>query len=126
MLITATIYFLAAYLEASEDVSEHAVQIEIILFAVIGITYVPLGVWMLKNRLNSRAPYVISVVISVALIGLYVAAKTISLPITGLERDVGIIDVTSKVLQVAIVIISIILLPQLKKNQSYEIHQNTK
>ena len=117
MLSTAGVYFLATYLESTEDITEHAAQVEIILFSMVGITYIPLGIWMLKNRLNSRAPYVISIVISLALIGLYIAAKTVIMPIVGLEINVGIIDIISKVLQVAIVVTSVILLPQMKKNQ---------
>lgn len=122
MFSTGAVYFLAAYLESAEDVSEHGTQIEIMLFTVVGMTYIPFGIWMLKNKLNSRAPYVISIVISVSLIGLYGAARIISLPIVGLESGIGIIDMASKVLQIGIVVISTILLPELKKNQGYEIH----
>jgi len=119
MFSTGTVYFLAAYLEATEDISEHGAQVEIILFTIVGITHMPFSVWMLKNRLNSRAPYVISTVISLSLIGLYVAAKMITMPIVGIESDVGVVDAGSKVLQVVIVIISIMLLPELKRNQIY-------
>lgn len=109
MFSTGAVYFLAAYLESVEDISEHGAQVEIILFTVVGITHMPFGVWMLKNRLNSRAPYVISTVISLSLIGLYVIAKMITMPIVGLESDVGVVDAGSKVLQVVIVIISVML-----------------
>ena len=122
MLATSIVYFLAAYSSFSEDTSEHAVQIELILFVTVAVTYVPLGIWMIYNKMNSRAPYVISVIFSAALIGLYFAAKTISMPIVGLESGVGEIDVLSKILQVAIVAISLLLLPELKRRQSYEIH----
>lgn len=122
MFATSIVYFLAAYSSFSEDISDHAVQIELILFATVAVTYVPLGIWMIYNKMNSRAPYVISVVFSAALIGLYFAAKTISMPIVGLESGIGEIDAISKILQIAIVIISLLLLPELKKRQSYEIH----
>ncbi|HJT10230.1 MAG TPA: hypothetical protein VJ771_05545 [Candidatus Nitrosotalea sp.] len=122
MLSTSAVYFLAAYLSLNENLAEHSVQIEMILFVTVGITYAPLGIWMLKNKMNSRSPYVISTVFSSALVGLYFAAKTISMPIVGLEGSVGEIDVTSKILQVAIVVISLFLLPELKRRQNYEIH----
>lgn len=122
MFSTAAIYFLAAYSEFNEDVSEHGAQIEIILFLVVGLTHLPLGAWMLTNKPNSRAPYVISIIISVVLIGLYAAARTTSLPIVGLESSTGTIDIVSKVLQVGIIVVSVLLLPELKKNQRYEIH----
>ena len=123
MLSTSAVYFLAAYSSLNEDVTEHSVQIEMILFVTVGITYAPLGIWMLKNKMNSRAPYVISTVFSSALIGLYFTAKTISMPIVGLESDVAEIDIISKILQVAIVVISLFLLPGLKRRQSYETHE---
>lgn len=122
MLATSAVYFLAAYSSLSEDITEHSVQIEMILFITVAVTYVPLGIWMLYNKMNSRAPYVISVVFSAALIGLYFAAKTISMPIVGLESGVGEIDAISKVLQGTTVVISLFLLPELKRRQSYEIH----
>lgn len=123
MLSTATVYFLAAYFEFNEDIAEHGTQIEIILFSAVGIAHIPLAIWMLMNKMNSRAPYVISIVISVVLIGLYGLARTISLPIVGLESDAGIIDIASKVLQVGIIVFSTSLVPKLKKNQRYEIHE---
>lgn len=122
MFSTAAVYFIAAYSEYAEDVSEHGVQIEIMLFSAVGIAHVPLAIWMLNNKLNSRAPYVISIITSLALIGLYGAARIISLPIVGLENSLGKIDVISKILQVSIVTISLFLLPRLKRRQSYEIH----
>lgn len=122
MFATGIIYFIAAYFELDEGISDHGPQIEVMLFSVIGLTHIPLGLWMIRNNMNSRAPYVISVVISLALIGLYVAARFISMPIVGLEGNTGIIDITSKVLQTGIIIVSILLLPELKKNQKFEIH----
>ena len=122
ILSTSAVYFLAAYSSLNENLAEHSVQIEMILFTTVGITYVPLGIWMLKNKMNSRAPYVISAMFSSALIGLYFAAKTISVPIVGLENNIGEIDITSKILQGVIVVISLFLLPELKRRQNYEIH----
>ncbi len=123
MLSTAAVYFLVAYSEYIEDISEHGTQIEIMLFSAVGIAHVPLAIWMLKNKMNSRAPYVISIIISLVLIGLYGAARIIILPTVGLESSVGIIDIISKVLQVGIIVTSLSLLPELKKNQRYEIHE---
>ena len=123
MFSTAAVYFLAAYSDLDESISDHGAQIEVMLFSLVGVTHIPLGLWMLRNNMNSRAPYVISVVISLALIGLYVAARVISMPIVGLESNTGAIDIVSKVLQSGIIIVSISLLPELKKNQRFEIHE---
>ncbi|MBI1828248.1 MAG: hypothetical protein HY222_08625 [Thaumarchaeota archaeon] len=54
---------------------------------------------------------------SVALIGLYAASRMIALPGVGKQDDFGTLDIASKVLQVSIIIISVILLPKLKKTQ---------
>ena len=123
MLSTAAVYFLAAYSEYIEDISEHGTQIEIMLFSTVGIAHVPLAIWMLRNKMNSRAPYVISIIISLVLIGLYGAARIIILPIVGLESDFGEIDVISKILQAGIIVVSVLLLPELKKNQRFEMHE---
>ena len=117
MIITGGIYFLAAYFESAEFNAELAAQIETMFFTTAGILYLPLGVWMLKNGFNSRAPYIMAILGSVALIGLYVASRMISLPVVGKQDDLGVLDIASKVLQVAIIAISVILLPKLKKAQ---------
>jgi hypothetical protein len=80
------------------------------LFATAAITYLPLGIWMFKNKLHSRAPYVIASLISIALIGLYIASRTINLPVVGIQDDVGLIDILSKVAQGSVVVVSLLLL----------------
>jgi hypothetical protein len=87
-----------------------ASQIQTMLFTTAAIAYLPLGIWMVKNKLHSRAPYVIASLISIALIGLYVASRTTNLPIVGIQDDVGLIDILSKVTQGAIVVVSLLLL----------------
>jgi hypothetical protein len=58
---------------------------------------------MLKDKGRTNAPYIIAIAGSISIIGLYVASRTVSLPIVGLQDDVGTIDILSKVLQVDIV-----------------------
>jgi len=41
----------------------------------------------------------------------------VALPVVGKQDDFGALDIASKVLQVAIIVISVILLPKLKKAQ---------
>lgn len=105
----SAIYFATAYLEMQES-NDLAAQVETMFFAATAVIYLPLGVWMLKNKLSSRAPYVIASIISVALIGIYIASRTVNLPVVGLQNDVGFIDILSKILQGAILAISAILL----------------
>ena len=101
-------------MKESDDVSS---QIQTMLFTTAAITYLPLGIWMVKNKLHSRAPYVIASLISVALIGLYVVSRTVSLPIVGIQDDIGIIDILSKITQGAIIVVSIVLLSNWNKEK---------
>ena len=121
MIATGVIYFLAAYFESAEFNTELAAQIETMFFTTAGILYLPLGIWMIKNGFNSRAPYIMAIIGSVSLIGLYVASRMVALPVVGKQDDLGPLDIASKVLQVAIIVISVILLPKLKKAQIHQI-----
>lgn len=130
MLSTAVIYFVAAVEESTESeegeeseqaalngneqdddedegaVSEEdnglATQVQTAFFAAVGIGYTAVGGWIVKDKGRTNAPYIIAVAGSISIIGLYVASRTVDLPIVGLQDDVGTIDILSKVLQVAI------------------------
>ena len=110
MLSTGIVYFVAA----SE--TESSASGELTLFVVSGCAYIAVGIWMAKSKGN-RIPHMVAIVGSLALIGLYVLSRTISLPIVGLQEDVGTIDVLSKVLQIGIVAGSVYLLKQNKKHE---------
>ncbi|HEX5457064.1 MAG TPA: hypothetical protein VFX64_01615 [Candidatus Nitrosotalea sp.] len=85
-------------------------QLKAMVFGVSAIAYLLLGAWMLKNMFYSRAPFVVTILLSVALIGLFVASKTIQLPVVGIDTDLDLVDMTSKVTQGVIMIISLIVL----------------
>jgi hypothetical protein len=78
-------------------------ELQTTLFAVSGAAYIPVGLWILKSKQKNKTPYVIAIVGSLSLILLYVASRTISLPIVGIQDDVGSIDILSKVLQGGII-----------------------
>lgn len=115
-LSNSGIYFVTAYsqMQESDDASS---KIQTMLFATAAISYLPLGLWMIKNRLHSRAPYVITSLISLALIGLYIASRTIPLPVVGIQEDVGMIDVIAKITQGSIIILSVLLILNWNKEQ---------
>lgn len=152
MMSTGIIYFVAASQEVGEasaevglvetneneprDSEEHettnqTVQIiglpldaglQTALFAVSGAAYVPVGLWILETKQRNKTPYIVAIVGSLSLILLYVASRTISLPIVGLQDDVGSIDILSKILQGGIIAGSAYILttfkPQIKGNAS--------
>ncbi len=116
VLANSGIYFVTAYSQMQES-SDVGSQIQTMLFTTAAISYLPLGIWMIKNKLHSRAPYVIASLISVALIGLYVASRTVNLPVVGIQDDVGTIDILSKLSQGGIVVVSLLLLRNWNKTK---------
>jgi predicted cobalt transporter CbtA len=94
--------------EGSEEEEEAeqgglATQVETSFFTMVGLGYAGVGIWVLKDKGKTNTPYIIAIGGSIAMIGLYVASRTIDLPVVGLQDDVGTIDILSKVLQVGII-----------------------
>jgi hypothetical protein len=116
VLTNSGIYFVTAYSQMKES-DDAGSQVQTMLFTTAAITYLPLGIWMVKNKLHSRAPYVIASLISIALIGLYIISRTTALPVVGIQGDVGLIDILSKVTQGAIIVISLLLLRNWNKEK---------
>lgn len=114
MIVTGGIYFYESYSESLEFNTEFTAQVETMFFATAGILYFPFGIWMLKSKFASRAPYIISLIGSVALIVLYIASRNVNLPVVGQQEDIGITDLASKILQVGIIAICSILLVKSK------------
>lgn len=115
-LSNSGIYFVTAYSQMNESADDSS-KIQTMVFATAAISYLPLGIWMVKNRFHSRAPYVITSLISLALIGLYVASRTIHLPIVGIQQDVGVIDMVTKITQGSIIVLSVILILKWNKEK---------
>lgn len=115
-LSNSGIYFVTAYSQMQES-GDASSKIQTMLFATAAISYLPLGLWMIKNRFHSRAPYVITSLISFALIGLYIASRTVSLPIVGMQQDVGLIDMIAKITQGSIIVLSVLLIIKWNKEK---------
>lgn len=79
---------------------------EVVFFSIIGTAYIPIGIWILRKKELSKKPYLIAMVGSALLIGFYVATRTINIPMIGLQDDVGVQDLTAKILQGTIVVVS--------------------
>ncbi len=92
-------------------------QIETIFFLVVSIAYIPVGAWMLK-KIHSEKPHVIALVGSLSLIVFYIISRTVNLPLVGIQSDVGIIDITAKVLQGGLVAGTSFLIIARKKPES--------
>ena len=83
---------------------------EIVFFSVVGTSYIPIGLMILKKKEFSRKPYVIALIGSAALIAFYVATRTVNMPMIGIQDDVGTSDLIAKALQIAIVVVSAYML----------------
>lgn len=132
MIATSIIYFYLAYedyqqlLQSSSSSSTssadnkdaasasaddiQATKNEMTFFLIVAICYIPIAVWMLKVKHNSKIPYVIAIIGSAALIVFYILTRVIDIPSIGLQTDVGTIDITTKIVQGAIVAISSFLI----------------
>jgi hypothetical protein len=88
-----------------------------IFFIIVGIASIVVAVWMIKNKRNSKIPYIIAAVGSSGIIILYIITRTVNIPYLGLEAEVNTIDILSKVLQVGIIIGSAIVIRQYKEEQ---------
>jgi hypothetical protein len=88
-----------------------------IFFIIVGIASIIVAVWMLKNKRNSKIPYIMASVGSSGIIILYIITRTVNIPYLGLEAEVNSIDILSKILQVGIIIGSAIVLRQQKEQQ---------
>lgn len=78
-------------------------QLEISVFVGASIIYLGLVVWVLKSRLKNKNPYLVSAVFSIVMIGIYIASRTVGVPVVGVEYYVGKLDIISKILQAAII-----------------------
>lgn len=116
MSVCGIIYFITSYTQSLEG-NDLGSQIQTMFFATAGIVYIPLGIWMLRNRLHSRGPYVISILVSIFLMVLYIASRTINLPVVGIQEDIGTVDIITKIIQIGIIAISVRLVQDLKKEQ---------
>jgi hypothetical protein len=107
----------AASAASTEDIQ--ATRNEMTFFLIVAISYIPISIWMLKVKHSSKIPYIISIVGSAVLIVFYILTRVIDIPSIGLQTDVGTIDITTKIVQGAIVAISSFLVISviLRKNR---------
>ena len=108
----AIVYLIVAFQEYGDLVEFQQVGIdgetqekhlEISVFVGASLIYLGLVVWVLKSRLKNKNPYMVSAVFSIIMIGIYIASRTIGVPVVGVEYYVGRIDIVSKILQAAII-----------------------
>jgi hypothetical protein len=76
--------------------------LELPLSVGAGIGYAATGLWMILDKRNSKSPYIVAIVGSLILLGVYASSRTIGISNLGIE-SVGMLDAVVAGLQVAIV-----------------------
>ena len=74
-----------------------------------GIGYAAIGLWMILDKRNSKVPYIIAIVGSLVLLGIYFTSRTLGISSLGIE-PIGLLDAIVASLQVAIIAISLYIL----------------
>ena len=77
----------------------------ILLSIGAGVGYTAIGIWMILDKRNSKIPYIIAIIGSLILLGIYFASRTVGITSLGTE-PIGLLDVIVAGLQVAIIAIS--------------------
>jgi hypothetical protein len=112
---------------ARDDNDKLSSQLQTVFFTIVGIAYVPVGIWMLKDKrksITTKTPYIIAIVGSAALMVFYMLSRTVNLPIVGIQTDIGAIDIVAKVLQAAIIAGSIYILTSAKMSELQHMSQH--
>ena len=112
ILSTGLVYFMAAssaYADLTENMKDGLTselpenQVETLLFSIAAVGYVIIFTWIIIKKLEHKLPYIIVLVGSAALITIYIASRTVGVPVVGVEYYVGKIDIVSKILQVSVI-----------------------
>lgn len=112
LFVTGIIYFVVANGEYEDfkELAEFRImgelaekQIEMAFFVSVGIINFILGAWILKSGITNTIPYIVVIIISTGLIIIYLASRTIGVPVIGVEYYIGRIDMISKIFQIIIV-----------------------
>ncbi len=115
LIATGIVYIMVAYSEYQDykELADLGIMggtveqiVETTFFIISGAIYFGLCIWVLKSGKSKILPYVASIVVSIALIVIYIASRTMGVPIVGVEYYVGRLDILSKVLQVIVIGIS--------------------
>lgn len=132
VISTSIVYFYVSYQEYIDmmdflsagingETQEHLIEIS--LFIGSAVIYLGLLAWVIKSKDTNITPYISLILLSVLLIGTYIASRSVGVPFVGVEYYVGKIDILSKILQSLIIAISLYSLIRINKLSTKEIRQ---
>jgi hypothetical protein len=117
------IYLISAYqepIQAAEEQQQEsggsnsssgmdlATEMQTAFFTVSGLASLGVAAWILLTRKHTtKTPYIVAAAGSAFLIVFYIASRTVSLPIVGIQSDVGSVEILCKVLQAIVVALSV-------------------
>jgi hypothetical protein len=79
-------------------------ELQTAFFAVAGVASLGVAAWILITRKKiTKPPYIVAAAGSAFLIGFYIISRTVELPIVGIQSDIGDLDIVAKVLQAAVI-----------------------
>jgi hypothetical protein len=126
LVAVGAIYLLAAYeepIEAAEESGEEVegggiddvgaamnadTMVQTAFFYIAGVANLGVAGWVIASRKRmSTAPYAVTAIGSAFLIVLYIASRTVSLPVVGIQDDIGTTDIISKILQGIVIGLSV-------------------
>ncbi|MGY5149869.1 MAG: hypothetical protein ACW9W3_07375 [Candidatus Nitrosopumilus sp. bin_68KS] len=111
MIATSTVYFV----ETIEEFEEQD-MVKAPFFLIVAIAYLPVAYWMISKK--SSIPYVVAIAGSIGIMALYAVTRTDLAMMFGMEAGgIGHLGIISKVLQVGVVVGSILVLLQTKKDK---------
>jgi hypothetical protein len=114
LIIIGIVYCFVAYSEYEDfrELSDMGIkgemaekQFEASFFVSSGLVNFVLAVLVIKSD-RSVVPYFVSGGISAGLIAIYVASRTVGVPVVGVEYYIGRLDVISKILQGIVIVLS--------------------
>jgi hypothetical protein len=117
VLSAAVIYFVVAWQAVTEMAGADSANsklgsgMEIALFSTVGSGYIGMLIWILRKRLRTSIPYVITAIGSAVMIGVYLVAITIGVPVLGVETETDPFATIAKILQGSIIGISAFIIP---------------
>jgi hypothetical protein len=74
-----------------------------------GVGYAGIGLWMILDKRNSKIPYIVAIIGSLVLLGIYFTSRTVGISSLGKE-PIGLLDTLVAALQVAIIAVSLYIL----------------
>ncbi len=101
-------------------------ELQTAFFAIAGVASLGVAAWILITRKKiPKPPYIVAAAGSVFLIGFYIISRTVELPIVGIQSDVGDLDIVSKVLQAAVIGLSIYTISVSRRKEKEKIKSST-